>query len=83
MQYINFEVVSPEYHEYLLNETAQCLLKKNYCNKAILKLITWMERQVEDSQRLGMSQSCSRSETGITSRYLEITSSSFAYNIYI
>ena len=45
-----------------------------------LTLFTWVECQVTDSQHSGMSQSYSRSETGISSRYLKITLSSFGHN---
>ena len=51
-----------------------------YCTYCTLTLFTWVECRVTDSQHSGMSQSYSRSETGITSRYLKITLSSFGHN---
>lgn len=47
--------------------------------------VTWAERQRKDSRRSGMSQTCFRmpqSESGISSRYLDITSSSLIYSLF-
>ena len=51
----------------------------------VVEIITWPEVPSKGLRHPGMSQSCSRSsqsEIGITSRYFEITSSSFGYNKY-